>query len=263
MSLITDALAQQYNQAESEEGYINRAAEFAEKAYKGFSVPGREMVPFMTHVVEVVYLMSRITQDPATLAAAWLHDTVSINRASYEEIAKEFGYVVAGLVRLSTEKRDDPLEHFKVIEDNPTAVNLVLADYIASVRNSAVIDWVAVRGMVASLKQLAFNEKGDERLRRVAKVTVQETENYLNNVIKDTPETCHRLSTGHPATLGIYRMLSIQSWSPECPAVKYLTKEIEKYGVSKEVMLGEMKVLDVLQALNKGEEACIDWGTDA
>jgi hypothetical protein len=51
----------------------------------------------------VADLVASVTDEPATLAAAWLHDTVEDTPATFEDIEREFGADVAGLVKELTD----------------------------------------------------------------------------------------------------------------------------------------------------------------
>jgi (p)ppGpp synthase/HD superfamily hydrolase len=59
--------------------------------------------PYFGHLAEVAGLVSSVTDDPATIAAAYLHDTVEDTTTSIDEICTHFGADVADLVAAVTD----------------------------------------------------------------------------------------------------------------------------------------------------------------
>ncbi len=75
---------------------IARAFAFGEKMHDGqFRRSGEA---YFTHPVEVARLLAEQHLDDSTLVTALLHDTIEDTRASYEEVAGQFGREVADLV---------------------------------------------------------------------------------------------------------------------------------------------------------------------
>ena len=54
--------------------------------------------PYHVHLEAVAKLVAEVTDDPETIAAAWLHDTVEDTPATLEDIEENFGLPVAELV---------------------------------------------------------------------------------------------------------------------------------------------------------------------
>jgi len=54
--------------------------------------------PYQVHLKAVAEIVSSVTDDPETIAAAWLHDTVEDTPATLQQIEKEFGANIAELV---------------------------------------------------------------------------------------------------------------------------------------------------------------------
>lgn len=54
--------------------------------------------PYITHPAEVVSILRRYTDDPATLAAGWLHDVKDDAGITHEELCGRFGTEVADIV---------------------------------------------------------------------------------------------------------------------------------------------------------------------
>ena len=81
---------------ESELGVVERAFEAAEKAHRGQLRKSGD--PYITHPVAVAEILVDFGLDPATIAAALLHDTVEDTAYSPEKLREDFGDEVATLV---------------------------------------------------------------------------------------------------------------------------------------------------------------------
>lgn len=80
---------------------IDRAADFARRKHVDQYYGGDDF--FEAHVERVVEVVREFTDDAATIAAAYLHDTVEDTDTTFEEIATEFGDEVADIVWLVTD----------------------------------------------------------------------------------------------------------------------------------------------------------------
>lgn len=76
---------------------IEEAVAFATKAHSGAVRKGTS-IPYITHPLEAAVIVSTITEDEEMIAAALLHDVIEDAGITREELAKEFGKRVAGLV---------------------------------------------------------------------------------------------------------------------------------------------------------------------
>ncbi len=59
--------------------------------------------PYDVHLRAVAGLVASVTDDRAMIAASWLHDTVEDTGATFEDLEREFGSDVAGLVKELTD----------------------------------------------------------------------------------------------------------------------------------------------------------------
>ena len=73
---------------------IDRAIQFAAHVHKGMYRKGNKQ-PYIFHPLEVLSLVSMMTDDDDILCAAVLHDTVEDTPATIEDIRTEFGERVA------------------------------------------------------------------------------------------------------------------------------------------------------------------------
>ena len=84
-----------------------RAVEFAERKHAGQFRKGTE-IPYITHPLEVMDIVSGLTEDEEVRAAAVLHDTLEDTDTAKEELVLNFGQRVADLVEAESEnKRED------------------------------------------------------------------------------------------------------------------------------------------------------------
>lgn len=123
-----------------------RAILYATVKHAGVERKGMK-VPYITHVMEAMEVVSRITDNDEIRAAAVLHDTLEDTNATVGELTELFGPVVASLVMLATEdkRKDQPaedtwkirkkesLDHLKL---SGTAAKMVaLGDKLSNIRD--------------------------------------------------------------------------------------------------------------------------------
>ena len=87
-----------------EDELVARARAFAERAHGAIDhrrkYSGR---PYTEHLARVAARVAQATDDPAAIAAAWLHDVVEDTPATHGDIEHTFGPRVADLVRALTD----------------------------------------------------------------------------------------------------------------------------------------------------------------
>ena len=81
-----------------------RALEFAAEKHQGHRRKNGD-IPYINHPIKVARLLREVggVRDAATLAAAFLHDTVEDTETSLDELKREFGPRVAGIVEEVTD----------------------------------------------------------------------------------------------------------------------------------------------------------------
>ena len=90
---------------------LDRAIAFAVMKHSGQLRKGTGL-PYITHVVEAMEIVSRMTEDEELRAAAVLHDTLEDTETTKEELVLNFGQRVADLVTAESEdkRKDRPPE---------------------------------------------------------------------------------------------------------------------------------------------------------
>jgi (p)ppGpp synthase/HD superfamily hydrolase len=85
---------------------VTKAADFAARRHRSQKrKDGR--TPYINHPVGVAYLLTEIgkVDDPVTLAAAYLHDTVEDTKTTFDELEQEFGSEICEIVRECTDDK--------------------------------------------------------------------------------------------------------------------------------------------------------------
>lgn len=83
---------------------LDKAIEFARKAHEGSFRKGNNQ-PYIFHPLEVLSLVSLMSNDDEILCAAVLHDTVEDTDVSGDDIKREFGNRVYDIVAFETEDK--------------------------------------------------------------------------------------------------------------------------------------------------------------
>src|SRR5215210_7902224 len=87
-----------------------RALEYAARKHRDQRRKGNHQAPYINHPIEVATLVATVGKcdDIAVLQAAILHDTIEDTDATPEEIEREFGAEVCGLVLEMTDDMSLP-----------------------------------------------------------------------------------------------------------------------------------------------------------
>ena len=124
---------------------LQKAMEFAAMKHEGY-VRKDTTIPYFTHVMEAMEIVSRMTRDEEVRAAAVLHDTLEDTPTTREELIHFFGERVANLVASESEnkRRDQPetetwlerkLETIQHLETAKTEIRMIaLGDKLSNVR---------------------------------------------------------------------------------------------------------------------------------
>ncbi|MEI7732721.1 MAG: HD domain-containing protein [Verrucomicrobiota bacterium] len=121
------------------------AADFAANKHRLQRRKGGESVPYINHPIAVARLLAEVAgiADEAILAAALLHDTIEDTGTTPEELEREFGARVCGLVQEVTDDKSLPRATRKAAQIthaphlSPGAAVIKLADKITNVRDIA------------------------------------------------------------------------------------------------------------------------------
>jgi hypothetical protein len=124
---------------------VKRARDFAIAAHKSLNHRRKYTnAPYSEHLQNVVNLVASISDEPETLAAAWLHDVVEDTPTTLEDVESAFGPSVAHLVDCLTDvsKPSDgnravrkEIDRQHLAKANPEAKTIKLADLIDNCRD--------------------------------------------------------------------------------------------------------------------------------
>ena len=131
---------------------VLRAARFASVKHVSQKRKGAAAQPYLNHLIEVAELVSMAIPEPDAnlVAAALLHDTVEDTGTTKEELAREFGEDVAGLVAEVTDDKSLPKAERKRLQIehaphlSPRAQTIKIADKISNLRailSTPPVDW--------------------------------------------------------------------------------------------------------------------------
>ena len=179
---------------------LDKALKFAVDAHAGTERRGKGF-PYIVHPMEAVSIVATITADQELLAAAALHDVVEDTAFTEEDIRKEFGERIAGLVAAESDiviegKSDEESWHERkqaaidrlaacsndakivAIGDKLSNMRAIARDYFIEgdsfwnkfhVKDPKDHEW-HYRGLVSSLSDLAGTEAYEEFSELVDKV---------------------------------------------------------------------------------------------
>ncbi|MBQ7222563.1 MAG: HD domain-containing protein [Bacteroidales bacterium] len=82
---------------------VDKAIRFAVNAHANSERRGKGF-PYIVHPMEAMEIVSTITTDPELIAAAALHDTVEDTSVTIDDIRREFGDRIAGIVKAESDE---------------------------------------------------------------------------------------------------------------------------------------------------------------
>ncbi len=82
---------------------FEKAVQFASEAHSGVVRRGKT-IPYLLHPLEAAVIVSSVSEDPELLAAAVLHDVVEDTPVTLDEISDVFGYRIAAIVDVLTDR---------------------------------------------------------------------------------------------------------------------------------------------------------------
>jgi hypothetical protein len=165
---------------------VQRARDFAVHAHARIDQRRKYTnQPYDVHLKRVAQLVAEVTDDPATIAAAWLHDTLEDTPATWEDLEAEVGSEVAALVAEVTDvsRPSDgnravrkALDRAHLARASHRAKTVKLADLIDNARDIAGNDPKFGRVFVAEAVALVeVLEGGDHRLMARARRVLAES----------------------------------------------------------------------------------------
>ena len=101
---MNSLLTEEDGGAPGQASLLDRAVAFAEEKHRMAKRKGTT-IPYVSHVMEAMEIVCRLTEDEEVRAAAVLHDTLEDTDTTREELARLFGQRVADLVASESENK--------------------------------------------------------------------------------------------------------------------------------------------------------------
>src|SRR6202041_2697933 len=148
---------------DADEALLNRAYVFAMKAHgQQFRASGD---PYFAHPLEVAAILPELKLDVAPIVTALLHDTIEDTLVTYEDVEKNFGPEIAGLVDGVTK-----LSQLEVFSERTKQAENFRKLMLAITGDIRVL-LVKLADRLHNMRTLGFIEKSDKR-QRIAQETV-------------------------------------------------------------------------------------------
>lgn len=169
---------------------ISRAAEYARAAHGSIEQRRKySKEPYIVHPEAVARSVADVTDDEATIAAAWLHDVVEDTPVTIDQIEEQFGadigQLVAALTNTATKQdgnrqRRNEIENRRLAQADARAQTVKLADLIDNLGDIATVDpGFARRYVVEKERQLKVLAEGHPQLYRRAEDTIREAQRIV------------------------------------------------------------------------------------
>lgn len=112
--------------------------------------------PYYTHPLAVYTILKGVTKDENVLCAALLHDLIEDTDVTYEDLVKEFGKIIAGLVwEVTKDKKGNfPLE-------TKEGLLIKLADMMDNIKDNKSKSYLQKK--IKFVKKTAKQRKEEER----------------------------------------------------------------------------------------------------
>ena len=106
---------------------------------------------YILHPINVAYILAELKMDPVTIGCALIHEAITLNKMTYEEIEEMFGsesaIIVSSITKISnlkqTFKINDPEKYRRIIvglSENPATLFIKFADRLHNLRTLKVHD---------------------------------------------------------------------------------------------------------------------------
>lgn len=172
------------NESYKDDPLVFDAIEFARKAHFGQTRKNSDE-PYVNHPIEVMEIVSTMTDDKNVLTAAVLHDTVEDTDVTLEEIRERFGDRVAELVSSDTENKreDQPAEKTWKIRKQETI------DFLNGVADEQE-KMLILGDKLSNIRRIAedYAEIGDEVWQIFHQKDKKEQEWYYRSILNATEE---------------------------------------------------------------------------
>lgn len=132
--------------------YVDFINEYYEQAKIVYSDMKRETgEDYILHPINVAYILAELKMDPVTIGCALIHEAITLNKMTYEEIEEMFGsesaIIISSITKISnlkqTFKINNPEKYRRIIvglSENPATLFIKFADRLHNLRTLKVHD---------------------------------------------------------------------------------------------------------------------------
>lgn len=129
--------------------FVNKYYEQAKIVYSGMKRETGE--DYIYHPINVAYILAELKMDPVTIGCALIHEAITLNKMTYEEVEDMFGTESADIVNSITKishlkqtfKVNNPEKYRRIIvglSENPATLFIKFADRLHNLRTLTVHD---------------------------------------------------------------------------------------------------------------------------
>ena len=129
--------------------FVDKYYEQAKKVYEGMKRETGE--DYILHPINVAYILAELKMDPVTIGCSLIHEAISLDKMTYEEIEDMFGTESADIVNSITKishlkqtfKVNNPEKYRRIIvglSENPATLFIKFADRLHNLRTLKVHD---------------------------------------------------------------------------------------------------------------------------
>lgn len=130
--------------------FVDRYYEQAKKVYDGMKRETGE--DYIYHPINVAYILAELKMDPVTIGCALIHEAITLDKMTYDEVEEMFGTesadIVSSITKIShlkqTFKVSNPEKYRKIIvglSENPATLFIKFADRLHNLRSLKVHDY--------------------------------------------------------------------------------------------------------------------------
>ena len=143
--------------------FVNKYYEQAKKIYEGMKRKTGD--DYITHPINVAYILATLYMDPLTIGCALIHEAISLEKMTYEEIEEMFGTdsanIVSSVTKISnlrqTFKVNNPEKYRRIIIglcDSPATLFIKFADRLHNLRTLKVHDEEHVKYIIEETQNI-------------------------------------------------------------------------------------------------------------
>ncbi len=225
-----------------EEDYIEFIDKYYEQAkivYDGMKRKNGD--DYISHPVNVAYILADLKMDPITIGCALIHEAISLEKMTYDEIEEQFGTdsanIVSSVTKISnlkqTFKVNNPEKYRRILvglSENPSTLFIKLADRLHNLRTLNVHDEdhqkyivdetqniyipiahrLGLKKLKSEMEDLCLRNSVKEEYDKILQRINSTSEDLNASLLKTKNEICHILDSHNIKYEITYRVKSVR-----------------------------------------------------